>query len=59
MYPRIIVDPDVLEILKECPVLRAHDTFEEEMSYLDSVLQRDEDRELFLKLPQLVERECG
>jgi hypothetical protein len=48
VYPRIIVDPDVLEMLKECPVLRAHDTFEEEMSYLDSALQRDEDRELFL-----------
>jgi hypothetical protein len=48
VYPRIIVDPDVLETLKECPLLRAHDTFEEEMSYLDSVLQRDEDRELFL-----------
>jgi hypothetical protein len=46
--PRIIVDPDVLDLLKQCPVLRAHDQFEEEMSYLDSVLQEDQDRELFL-----------
>jgi len=48
VYPRIIVDPEVIEQLKKSPMLRAHDEFEEEMSYLESILQKDEDGELFL-----------
>jgi hypothetical protein len=48
IFPRIIVDPLVLDALKERPELRAHDTFEEEMSYLERTLRTDEDGELFL-----------
>lgn len=48
IYPRILVDPDVITLLESCPVLRAHDDFKEEMQYLESTIQNDADGKLFL-----------
>ncbi|MGC2528704.1 MAG: hypothetical protein WA639_13215 [Candidatus Acidiferrum sp.] len=46
-FPRIIVDPDVFEALKEIPLLRAHG-YGEEMEYISKFVKRDDDGLIFI-----------
>jgi hypothetical protein len=47
LYPRVIVDKRVLRALKKIPLLRSH-PFDEEMSYINRLVRKDTDGELFV-----------
>jgi hypothetical protein len=46
-FPRIVVDPDLFEALKEVPLLRAHE-YTEEMEYISKWVKRDDDGIIFI-----------
>jgi hypothetical protein len=46
-YPRIVVDPKLIEALKTNPLLRHHD-YDEEMDYISKFIKRDDDGVIFI-----------
>jgi hypothetical protein len=46
-FPRIVVDPNVIEALKQMPLLRAHE-YSEEMEYISKFIKRDDDGIIFI-----------
>src|SRR5881394_1122419 len=46
-FPRIVVDPNLFEALKEVPLLRAHE-YSEEMEYISKWVKRDDDGVIFI-----------
>ncbi len=46
-FPRIIVEPSLIEALKTTPLLTAH-TYEEEMTYISKFIKRDDDGIIFI-----------
>jgi len=46
-FPRIVVDPQVIEALRDYPVLRAHE-YREEMDYISKYIKKDDDGVIFI-----------
>jgi hypothetical protein len=46
-FPRVVVDPDLVEALRDTPLLRAHG-YDEEMEYISKYLRRDDDGVIFI-----------
>jgi hypothetical protein len=46
-FPRIVVDPKLIEAVKTNPLLRSHD-YEEEMEYISRFIKRDDDGAIFI-----------
>jgi len=46
-FPRIVVDSDLIDALKEFPLLRRHE-YDEEMDYISKYIKRDDDGVIFI-----------
>ncbi len=60
IYPRIIIDQTVFELLKDTPLLKAqHHSFEDEETYVGNLIRKDENDIVFLDYLSVAETEVN